>query len=145
MHDVRMDGIPTLGDWMNARRAELEAQAGRRIGWGEFADTIGISRNALLDLRRGVYSPAPATRPHIERAFQWTPKSIDRIQVGEEPTRLEDQAAAQQEIRKASLDDLAERFAELAKQHSDQELLAIMGRVMEIRSTGRDDRGHVAG
>lgn len=140
-----MTGAPTLGDWLEARRAELEARDGQRRDWAVLAKTIGISRGSFHEIRQGKAAPRPVTKRHIERAFEWAPRSVDRIERGEEPIRLEDQAAAQEELKRADIGDLAARFAELAKNHTDQELLTIMAKVMEIRSGDRPERGHEAG
>lgn len=126
----------SLGDWIDARCAELG------LGYAELADRIGRSPQALLGIRTGKTKPRHTTARAIERALDWESGSVEAIlRSGDAPTVI----APAEAVVRMSVDDLADAFAELAKEKSDQELLEIMAQVMRLRSRPDTTRTRDAG
>src|SRR5690242_14695781 len=75
-------GAPSLGDLMEDRRLELD------MDWQEVAELVGISRQALLDIRNGT-TPRPKTARGIDRALQWRPGSVQKYLQDKTPPVIE--------------------------------------------------------
>lgn len=119
----------TLADWIDQRRADLG------LDTVQLAAKMGTSRQWLIDLRNGkITRPRATTRRAIERALDWEQGSVAEILAGGEPTPLPEP----EDIATMSMDDLTEAFTELAKDLSDEELLAVMTKALAIRRQARE-------
>lgn len=135
MWHMHSEGPLSLDEWMDDRRTQL------RLGWDAVATQAGITRQTLFNLRRGGGSHT-ATRRSVERVLRWESRSIDAILAGGQPTPIE---KPEEQIRQMSLDDLADAFAELARDRPDHEVLEAMARVMRLRSRPDSPQGRNAG
>jgi len=84
--DMNLPGAnpKTLKEWLDERRDELE------MTLGDVADAAGLSEEGIRKVVTGQRSPRSSTRRKIERAVRWAAGSIDAIERGETPVKLED-------------------------------------------------------
>jgi transcriptional regulator with XRE-family HTH domain len=76
----------------NAERLD-EAMRQRRVqlglSWEDIATAADITSAHLRRIRVGQYLPRDTTAAKLERAFRWSPGSIDTVLAGGEPTPLD--------------------------------------------------------
>lgn len=71
-----------LSRLMGSRRADL------RLQWSEVAERAGLTREGLLNIRKGTGDIRPLSKRGIEDALQWASGSVDAILAGGEPSPL---------------------------------------------------------
>lgn len=142
---VTTDGHRTTrklaGERVTARRNELGFRTQKAL-----ADAAGVSRDRINKLENGERISLNLMS-RVENTLQWEPGSLDRLFDGGEPvvkTASSDSAvlteAARVDVRKASTEELAALFMDMAKDHSDAEILDVMARVMKLRAQDASTR-----
>jgi DNA-binding XRE family transcriptional regulator len=116
-----------------------------QLGYKDQADLAkasGLSKNTAgaLEQQRKV---SDKTVTAIEIALRWAPGSVDSILAGGDPVEIvpvSDSATMTEsaviDVRKASPEELAAAFLDMAHDHSDAEILEVMSQVMRLRAQG---------
>lgn len=122
------------GERVNARRNELGFRSQQAL-----ADAANVSRDRVNKLENGERISLNLMS-RVENVLQWEPGSLDRLFGGGEPAIkgvAENSSASEGahiDVAKASTEELASLFMDLAKDHSDAEVMEAMARVIKVRS-----------
>lgn len=125
------------GEWLRARREELQ------LGIGDVTGVGKLSRQTWYDLEADRHPPSTSTRRKVAEALHVEPDWYDRLLAGERPAVVSDQSRAAEldslraeltvegEARRSELQELRDQVAEL-----DDRLARIAAAVDDLRQGG---------